>query len=199
MNERKTGLAYDPVRDEDVQIECQSKHTSTEYDAIEGEELPVLIDSDFRHDPVEGCQGSFSQIEDIDDGCPNCGYDRATVSCQTLGGIRRAKCRACGVDITDMHRDDYEPRAPTSNEERIRKGERLGKTDRKGVEVYRIHDNIYGFVDCGRSFTLTADEAVNALNIIANDLEEGDISRLNGNRIIRALIEAIPYQEDDDV
>ena len=136
--------AYDPIRGTDVEITCRNRHQSTRYDDIDGDELPVLIDSDFKHDPVEACQGSYSEIREIpeDDGCPNCGYDRMTVSVQTLAGVHREKCRACGVDITERNRDDWSPSRPPSARERIRQNaEYIGSTRRDGVKLWKRNEN----------------------------------------------------------
>lgn len=59
-----------------------------------GDELPVLIRSNMRAAPVEGVQGSYTEI--IESECEVCGYDRADHSVHTLAGMHRVECRACG-------------------------------------------------------------------------------------------------------
>lgn len=100
--------AYDPIRDRDVPIECHPAHQPTDASTIDGDTLPVVTKSDFRHDPVEGCQGQYEEIIEIPDGCPVCGYDRADHGVHTLAGIHRETCRACGTDITDRNREDVD-------------------------------------------------------------------------------------------
>lgn len=59
--------------------------------------LPVLLSRNFTTDPVEGEQGSFTQI--VEEDCPKCGYDRADHTSHTLGGVHNVVCRACGYQI----------------------------------------------------------------------------------------------------
>lgn len=71
-----------------------------EYGSDIGEpaaELPVLLRRNFRTDPVEGEQGSYTEIVERD--CPVCGYDRADHTAHTLGGVHNVVCRACGYQI----------------------------------------------------------------------------------------------------
>lgn len=98
-------MVQDPVTGEEVRIDnCHGAHKLPvgacgdldECDPREvdsGSELPVLIRSDFRHDPIEGCQGSYTKI--IEEDCPKCGYDRAEHSVHTLAGVHTVTCRAC--------------------------------------------------------------------------------------------------------
>nr|BDD45101.1 hypothetical protein 33 [bacterium] len=69
-------------------------------DEMPGSTFPVLIKADFRADPVEGDQGSFTQIIEVH--CPCCGYDRADFSYHTLAGVGGVTCRACGYHIEEM-------------------------------------------------------------------------------------------------
>lgn len=68
-----------------------------EWDELPGESLPVMVSRDFRADPVEGEQGSYTEI--VEEDCPVCGYDRADHSTHTLAGVHRVTCRACGHTI----------------------------------------------------------------------------------------------------
>ena len=69
-------------------------------DEMPGSTLPVLIRSNFRTDPVEGDQGSFTKI--IEEECPCCGYDRADFSIHTLAEVGAVVCRACGYCIEEI-------------------------------------------------------------------------------------------------
>lgn len=96
----ETTTNYDPTTGEQYETDCSSLHRPTDTESLDCSELPALIESDFRHDPVEGCQGSFTKIIEIES-CPVCGYDRADHAVLTLAGVHRLTCRACGTDITD--------------------------------------------------------------------------------------------------
>lgn len=65
-----------------------------------GETLPVTIRADFRTDPVEGNQGSFTKI--VDEDCSTCGYDRANLTYHTLASVGFVECRACGGAIGEF-------------------------------------------------------------------------------------------------
>jgi ribosomal protein L37E len=87
-----------------------------------GEELPVLLSSNMRADPIEGTQGTYTEI--VEGECSRCGYDRLKVTRHTLAGESKGVCNACGYD---QHRESM----PTTDEERADKeresGQKLGE------------------------------------------------------------------------
>lgn len=203
MTERKKAYAYDPIRNEDVPIDCNPMHQSTDFDDIDGDELPVLIESDFKHDPVEACQGSFSEIVEMEEGCPNCGYDRATHTGHTLAGVHREKCRACGADVTDRHRDDFEPSAPTDHLERIRRhSEYVGKTNYRSTKVYVRDENtsLLNLVRGDSTFALSRRDFVSLARIILGtyDREDDPLSKRDAQKLLRDTIRVAEEPEDEE-
>jgi len=86
-----------------------------------GEELPVLLSSNMRTDPIEGTQGSYTEI--VEGECPRCGYDRIRVSVQTMAGERHHSCNACGAQFNTNNSSDYSmPTLPEEWAERAREG-----------------------------------------------------------------------------
>lgn len=202
-NERTKALAYDPVRDRDVEIECNHMHVSTRYDDIDGTDFPVIIESDFKHDPVEACQGTYTAIIEIPEGCPNCGYDRANQSDHTLAGVHRQTCRACGVDITDRDRDDWSPSEPTDHIERIKRDlDYVGKTKPNGTPVYarRVETGttFYSILGDHGVVSIDGDEAVDLLTMLLNDMEEGDLATRAAHRLVVKIADAIPSSDDEE-
>ena len=105
----------DPVTGEDVNVKRHPSNrlpvtalpemTEEERRARLGDEkpgstLPVVIRADFRADPVEGDQGTFTKI--VEEDCPTCGYDRANFTYHTLAGVGYVECRACGDGIEEV-------------------------------------------------------------------------------------------------
>lgn len=197
MNDSKTGVAYDPIENVDVEIECHGLHQSTDFEDIEGDSLPVLIESDFKHDPVEACQGSYTRIIEIEDGCPNCGYDRADASVHTLAGVHRESCRACGADITDRGREDFEPMKPRDPVESLRREEYVGEV-KSNIKVYRRNDRLYGLLSNDRTFSIHGDGILSLARIVLQDMEEGDLRRSTGIDFVRLVAEAMPEAEEND-
>ena len=74
-----------------------------ERDELPGESLPVFLDRDFRTDPIEGTCGTYSEIIELEDGCPVCGYDRGERR-QQVGPVTMVSvsCNACGAFIEDL-------------------------------------------------------------------------------------------------
>lgn len=87
-----------------------------------GEELPVLLSSDMRADPIEGVQGSYSEI--IEGECARCGYDRLVSTVHTLAGEHQEQCNACGAIQTPHSDDGY--RMPLTDEERAKREREVG-------------------------------------------------------------------------
>lgn len=197
--DEKIAYAHDPVSNEDVQIRCSNKHQQTGFDYINGDELPVLIESDFRHDPVEGCQGSYREITEIDGGCPNCGYDRADAAVHTHAGVHRMTCRACGCDITDRHRDDWEPTEPTDDVARIKQGsEYVGQTSYLEHKVYQRNDDSYALLAHGSSTSVHTKDLLDMVYMVISRMDEGDLDRRTGTNLIMAITSAIDTKEDDN-
>lgn len=98
-----------------------------------GTELPVLLSSDMRPDPIEGTQGTYTKI--VEGHCVRCGYDRLRVSVNTLGGIHREECNACGARQDPRSDDGYA--MPKTDEERAQRereaGEKLGSLTSRDV------------------------------------------------------------------
>jgi len=92
-----------------------------------GEELPVLLSSNMSADPIEGTQGSYTQI--VEGECPRCGYDRLKVTVVTMAGEAQEQCNACGAKIDRRYDDGY--KMPETEKDRARKeresGEKLGE------------------------------------------------------------------------
>lgn len=85
--------AYDPVRNVDVDIGgCHPVHAADDAADL-GEGVIEIVERDFKHDPVEACQGSYTLL--IEKECPECGCNRARESVQTLAGIGAVSCTAC--------------------------------------------------------------------------------------------------------
>jgi len=206
MTDRQSGWAYDPIHDEDVQIDCHPQHQSTHPENIDGDELPVTTNSDFRHDPVEGCQGTYSMIDviDIEDGCPNCGYDRMTVTVHTLPGEQTETCRACGADLRDAQlSDDYTPRRSKSPAERVREhGDKLGRTRRNGIDVYQrpTAPGLYTLVRDVQTFGIHRKDVTQALGIILDSFERGEMTDSTARWLISKMADANvePDEEADD-
>lgn len=87
-----------------------------------GEELPVLLSSNMRADPIEATQGSYTQI--VEGECARCGYDRLRVSVHTLAGEAHESCNACGATQNPSRDDDY--RMPKTDRERARDERQAG-------------------------------------------------------------------------
>lgn len=79
-----------------------------------GEELPVLLSSNMRAGPIEGTQGTYTEI--VEGHCARCGYDRLRVTTHTLVGEAHETCNACGAIQEPRSDDGY--RMPTTDEER---------------------------------------------------------------------------------
>lgn len=80
-----------------------------------GEDLPVLLESSMRADPVEGTQGTYTQI--VEGECARCGYDRLKVSVHTLAGEAREVCNACGA--IQKHCAEHGYSMPSTDKERM--------------------------------------------------------------------------------
>ena len=88
-----------------------------------GEELPVLLSSNMRADPIEGTQGSYTEI--VEGECNRCGYDRIRVSAHTINGEGRRQCNACTA-IQDP-RADNGYRMPKTDKERAKDARESGE------------------------------------------------------------------------
>lgn len=122
-----------PDRD-DVDPEELNRHVDGRIHKIDtGRELPVLLESEMRADPIEGTQGSYTQI--VEGECARCGYDRLRESVHTMPGERQRTCNACGA-IQD-NRADEGYRMPKLDSERAdemrESGEKLGEAGRFDV------------------------------------------------------------------
>jgi len=199
----KNAVADDPIEDMDVPIRCSHKHQRTDYDRIDGSEFPVVIDSDFDHDPVEGCQGSYTQIAEIEGGCPNCGYDRVNVSHQTLAGVHREVCRACGVDITERNRDDWTPKEPFDPVRALQQdAEYIGKIGHTGGKLYRRGEHesgdLFAILKHGHSMSMYEDEIIDLCLAVLKEMGEGDIDHSTAANLVTAIVKAYESTEDDD-
>lgn len=82
MNETHSRTSKDVTVDE--LIDCSDEYLRQKYgtdksDAAPGETLPVILERDFRHDPVEGEQGVLEMLVEIEALlCLNCADNRAT-------------------------------------------------------------------------------------------------------------------------
>ncbi|MDB9247492.1 hypothetical protein PN419_00525 [Halorubrum ezzemoulense] len=121
--------AYDAVRGEDVQITCHHADMPHDFDVVDAvatddhrggdeetaQEHDRLISTDLDHDPVEGCQGSYTRIVELT--CPFCGYDRCDKSVHTMAGVAQLTCRRCGAS----QHDGGEWSRPESDAQRLQK------------------------------------------------------------------------------
>ncbi len=174
-----------------------------------GEELPVLLSSEMRSDPIEGTQGSYSQI--VEGCCARCGYDRLVVSVTTLAGEAQEKCNACGA-IQDPQRDDGY-RMPTTGREKAKREKEAGRflTDLLTREVYDMEpDTGYGpyvsLVDDDSTTLLRKDDVASIfLALVENDdidlaawvesnLAQVDVLLLAG----RLLPDDVEFADSDD-
>jgi len=120
-----------------------------------GEDLPVLLESTMRTGPVEGTQGSYTEI--VEGECARCGYDRLKQTVATLPGERRQVCNACGAIQNHGKNAGYRmPRTQAERAERKREaGPTIGSiTNREVVDLEP--DAGYGPMVClarDRSFT----------------------------------------------
>lgn len=89
-----------------------------------GVDLPVLLESNMRAGPIEGTQGSYTEI--IEGECARCGYDRLKLSVATLPGEHQEVCNACGA-IQDHHSEDGY-RMPRTQKERAKRRKNAGPT-----------------------------------------------------------------------
>jgi len=82
-----------------------------------GEELPVLLSSEMRTDPIEGTQGSYTEI--IEGECNRCGYDRIKLTVITMAGEHKETCNACGAIQDRGGIDDQHYRMPETPKSRM--------------------------------------------------------------------------------
>ena len=72
-----------------------------ELDDLDDDQPLPLLASSMRTDPVEGTQGSYSVVIELDDPCPGCGGDWGVHRCDsTLGGVHMESCLLCEFEIT---------------------------------------------------------------------------------------------------
>ena len=103
-----------------------------------GEELPVLLTSSMSADPVNGVNGSYTQI--VEGECARCGYDRLRQTVITLPGEQKLRCNACEA-VQEPRSDDgyYMPKTDAQRAQETRDAhEHLG--DVSAGEVYRMND-----------------------------------------------------------
>jgi hypothetical protein len=155
-----------------------------------GSELPILLESDFRTDPIEGACGSFELL--VEGECAYCGYDRLVDSRRVGpgGGEPRTRCNACeaiqaprlddgsagehgadedssspaGSSPADHGRADFE--LPTTDAQHRRKtreyNERIGESYIAG-DIYRVSDDTIALVDEDYGVTRLNDKDVSAI------------------------------------
>jgi len=116
MSDQRTINTYDPVAGEPVDVPAHpysSAFTLAEWLDLDPDdravfaddaappayELPVILETDFRADPVEGEQGTYTAIVELNESCPRCGYDRGVRRQHTLAGVGTTVCRACDYEI----------------------------------------------------------------------------------------------------
>ena len=189
MSEREA-YAYDPVRNEDVQITCDhdmphdfgvteavaedDRHLGgTEDDAKAN---PRLVAADLSHDPIEACQGTYTHI--VDEDCPVCGYDRCDRTVHTMAGVTRLTCRRCGAKSEG--RGDWSP--PETDRQRLAKekewsekagwlgtGSMFSKGDKP---LYRTESGgylRYWFEHYGEPRTIDPDNALERMLVMLDD------------------------------
>jgi len=145
-----------------------------------GRELPVLLSSSMRTGPIEGTQGSYTQI--VEGECVRCGYDRIRESVQTMAGERQRTCNACGAKQDGRADNGY--RMPQTDSERADKmrdsGQKLGQAGR--FDVYDMEPDTgmgpYLYLINGDSLTLVRKDTPFELYWTA--LGESDTVRLRG-------------------
>ena len=169
-----------------------------------GEELPVLLSSNMRADPIEGTQGSYTEI--VEGNCDRCGYDRLKVSHQTLAGETKEVCNACGYN---QRRGSM----PTTDKERANdwkeSGVKLGELMTRGVYdmepntgvgsyVYLIGDRSYTNLrkdDVAKLFALVYDDPEEMFDVMVDEL--GPVEEMVLSALGKANFED-HVEEDDD-
>lgn len=115
-----------------------------------GEELPVLLSSDMSHGPIEGTQGSYTEI--VEGECDRCGYDRIKVTRETLAGETKEVCNACGYYQT-------RERMPTTDKARAKReresGQKLGELLSRDVYDMESDTGMGPYVSLVGSNTIT--------------------------------------------
>lgn len=154
-----------PEQDRGENVECDQRINRMDT----GEELPVLLESDMSTDPIEGVQGTYSEI--IEGECSRCGYDRLVQSVVTLTGDRTIKCNACGYD--------QRGRMPTTDEEHVNAereaGRKLGELLNR--DVYDMEpDTGYGpyvsLIGDKRVYRIRKDDVAELFMLVYDDLED---------------------------
>lgn len=174
-----------------------------------GVELPVLLDSSMRADPIEGTQGTYTAIQEGE--CVRCGYDRLKVTVHTLAGEHREQCNACGAIQQPRSDDGY--RMPATRTDRARKKREAGPTlgELTSYEVVDLEpDTGYGPMVC-----LATDDAFTSLykddvaDLFWMLVENGDVTmgpyltdRLRGDEqaaLATALLpDGVSFEVDED-
>lgn len=131
-----------------------------------GEELPVLLSSSMSTDPIEGTQGSYTQI--VEGECARCGYDRLKVTVVTMAGEHREQCNACGAYQDTGQENDY--RMPRTEKERAKQareaGEKIGETRFSGDIIKPKTDRAYELVGDRGITRLPVDDITALLNAL---------------------------------
>lgn len=170
-----------------------------------GEELPVLLSSNMRTDPIEGTQGSYTEI--VEGHCDRCGYDRLKVTHQTLAGETKTVCNACGYN---QRRESM----PTTDKERANdwkeSGVKLGELMTRdvydmepntgvGPYVYLIGDRSYLNLrkdDVAKLFALVYDDPEEMFDAMVDEL--GPVDEMVLSALGRANLEEYLEEDDDE-
>lgn len=140
-----------------------------------GEELPVLLSSSMDADPIEGTQGSYTQI--VSGECNRCGYDRLKQTVCTLPGERKHVCNACGA-TQDSRGDGYS--MPKTKKQRVSDRKSSGRhiTSLFSREVYETSESVGPYIDIidSRSWTMLREDDVPELYFdtipVRHDIED---------------------------
>jgi hypothetical protein len=93
------GHAYDRAADMDPD-HARRLALRGEFDDLDDEQPLPLLSSDFRTDPVEGAQGSYSEV--VREDCPECPSEYAIhTNCHTLAGVHSVSCLLCNYHIEE--------------------------------------------------------------------------------------------------
>lgn len=146
----------------EVQGATPSDHQCHRTDT--GSELPILLESNFRTDPIEGACGTFTLL--VEGECAYCGYDRLVDSRRVGpgGGEPRTRCNACEAIQAPRLDQDFElPTTDAQHRQKTREhNERIGESYIAG-DIYRVSDDTIALIDEDYGVTRLNDKDVSAI------------------------------------
>jgi hypothetical protein len=148
---------------ENVDTDTDSRYRHSDVSQMDtGEELPVLLSSSMDRDPIEGTQGSYTQI--VSGECNRCGYDRLKLTVCTLPGEEKRVCNACDAE-QDRRGDGYTMRKTQKQRVSDRKNNGRHITSLFSSDVYETSESMGPYIDIidSRSWTMLREDDVSEL------------------------------------